>query len=100
MEKLAESPRVTKLSKSQVPVMAAELDELVAGFPGKVAWLNSEMLKTRIAHGSAGPGPAGIWANRSLRLARNSGHAAASPGRSDAGRKPATSLLCPSVTFW
>jgi putative transposase len=32
VEKLAESPGVTKLSKSQVSVMAAELDEMVAGF--------------------------------------------------------------------
>ncbi len=32
VEKLAESPGVTKLSKSQVSVMAAELGEMVAGF--------------------------------------------------------------------
>jgi transposase-like protein len=32
VEKLAESLGVTKLSKSQVSVMAAELDEMVAGF--------------------------------------------------------------------
>jgi len=32
VEKLAESLGVTKLSRSQVSVMAAELDEMVAGF--------------------------------------------------------------------
>ena len=32
VEKLAESLGVTKLSKSQVSVMAAELDELVTSF--------------------------------------------------------------------
>src|ERR1700683_60966 len=35
VEKLAESLGVTKLSKSQVSVMAAELDEMVAGFRGR-----------------------------------------------------------------
>jgi putative transposase len=49
VEKLAESLGVTKLSKSQVSVMAAELDEMVAGFrnrrldgaPYTFAWVNA-----------------------------------------------------------
>jgi putative transposase len=55
VEKLAESLGVTKLSKSQVSVMAAELDELVAGFrsrpldagPYAFVWLDALTQKVR-----------------------------------------------------
>ena len=55
MEKLAESLGVTKLSKSQVSVMAAELDELVASFrsrpldagPYAFVWIDALTQKVR-----------------------------------------------------
>jgi putative transposase len=55
VEKLAESLGVTKLSKSQVSVMAAELDEMVAGFrnrrlddaPYIFIWLDALTQKVR-----------------------------------------------------
>jgi putative transposase len=55
VEKLAESLGVTKLSKSQVSVMAAELDEMVAGFrsrpldagPYAFAWIDALTQKVR-----------------------------------------------------
>lgn len=55
VEKLAESLGVTKLSKSQVSVMAAELDELVAGFrsrpldagPYAFVWIDALTQKVR-----------------------------------------------------
>ena len=55
VEKLAESLGVTKLSKSQVSVMAAELDELVAGFrsrpldagPYVFVWIDALTQKVR-----------------------------------------------------
>jgi putative transposase len=55
VEKLAESLGVTKLSKSQVSVMAAELDEMVAGFRGRrldgapyaFAWMDALTQKVR-----------------------------------------------------
>ncbi len=54
-EKLAESLGVTKLSKSQVSVMAGELDEMVAGFrnrrldgaPYTFAWTDALTQKVR-----------------------------------------------------
>jgi putative transposase len=57
VEKLAESLGVTKLSKSQVSVMAAELDELVASFrsrpldagPYVFVWLDALTQKVREA---------------------------------------------------
>src|SRR5215470_9024234 len=55
VEKLAESLGVTKLSESQVSVMAAELDELVAGFcnrpldagPYTFVWIDALTQKVR-----------------------------------------------------
>jgi putative transposase len=55
VEKLAESVGVTKLSKSQVSVMAAELDELVASFrsrpldasPYTFVWIDALTQKVR-----------------------------------------------------
>jgi putative transposase len=55
VEKLAESLGVTKLSKSQVSLMAAELDELVAGFwsrpldagPYVFVWIDALTQKVR-----------------------------------------------------
>jgi putative transposase len=55
VEKLAESLGVTKLSKSQVSVMAAELDEMVAGFrsrpldagPYAFCWIDAITQKVR-----------------------------------------------------
>jgi hypothetical protein len=55
VEKLAESLGVTKLSKSQVSVMAAELDEMVAGFrnrpldagPYTFCWVDALTQKVR-----------------------------------------------------
>jgi transposase-like protein len=55
VEKLAESLGVTKLSKSQVSVMAAELDEMVAGFrsrpldagPYTFVWVDALTQKVR-----------------------------------------------------
>ena len=55
VEKLAESLGVTRLSKSQVSVMAAELDEMVAGFrsrpldagPYTFAWIDALTQKVR-----------------------------------------------------
>jgi putative transposase len=55
VEKLAESPGVTKLSKSQVSVMAAELDEMVAQFrsrpldagPYTFLWIDALTQKVR-----------------------------------------------------
>jgi putative transposase len=55
VEKLAESLGVTKLSKSQVSVMAAELDEMVAGFrsrpldagPYTFVWIDALTQKVR-----------------------------------------------------
>jgi transposase-like protein len=55
VEKLAESLGVTKLSKSQVSVMAAELDEMVAGFrnrrldgaPYAFVWIDALTQKVR-----------------------------------------------------
>ena len=55
VEKLAESLGVTKLSKSQVSVMAAELDEMVAGFrsrpldagPYVFVWIDALTQKVR-----------------------------------------------------
>src|SRR5450631_3130852 len=55
VEKLAESPGVTKLSKSQVSVMAAELDEMVEGFrsrpldagPYTFLWIDALTQKVR-----------------------------------------------------
>jgi putative transposase len=55
VEKLAESLGVTKLSKSQVSVMAAELDEMVAGFrsrpldtgPYAFMWIDAITQKVR-----------------------------------------------------
>ena len=55
MEKLAESLGVTKLSKSQVSVMAAELDEMVASFrsrpldagPYTFVWIDALTQKVR-----------------------------------------------------
>jgi putative transposase len=55
VEKLAESLGVTKLSKSQVSVMAVELDEMVAGFrnrrlddaPYTFAWMDALTQKVR-----------------------------------------------------
>jgi putative transposase len=55
VEKLAESLGVTKLSKSQVSVMAAELDEMVAGFrnrrldgaPYTFMWIDALTQKVR-----------------------------------------------------
>src|SRR5512135_891099 len=55
VEKLAESLGVTRLSKSQVSVMAAELDELVAGFrsrpldagPYTFVWIDAITQKVR-----------------------------------------------------
>jgi hypothetical protein len=55
VEKLAESLGVTKLSKSQVSVMAAELDEMVAGFrnrrldaaPYTFVWVDAPTQKVR-----------------------------------------------------
>ncbi len=55
VEKLAESLGVTKLSKSQVSVMAAELDEMVAGFrsrpldtgPYTFVWVDAITQKVR-----------------------------------------------------
>jgi transposase-like protein len=44
VEKLAESLGVTKLAKSQVSVMAAELDEMVASFRSRP--LDAELSKT------------------------------------------------------
>jgi len=92
VEKLAESLGVTKLSKSQVSVMAAELDELVASFrsrpldagPYVFVWLDALTQKVReggrtvnvhalIATGVNADGHGRSWAWRSP--APKTGHA-------------------------